>query len=101
MLPLLPARTMQDLPRDIFSLQSRKATHRVRSHSLPVAAAAKITGTIAGTQLWVDGVKKYNAPGSATLTATINLSAGTHRFAVVAVNTSGQKWESAVNATVK
>jgi hypothetical protein len=29
------------------------------------------------------------------------LPAGTHRFAVIAVNTSGQKWESIVNATVK
>ncbi len=66
-----------------------------------VEAAAKITGTIANTQLWVDGVKKYNSAGSLTLTTSISLSAGIHRFAVVARNTAGQKWESAVNATVK
>ena len=66
-----------------------------------VEATAKVTGTIANTQLWVDGVKKFNAPGSTTLTTSISLSAGTHRFAVVARNTAGQKWESAVNATVK
>ena len=56
---------------------------------------------IVSTQLWVDGVKNYNAPGSTTLTTSVSLAAGTHRFAVIATNTAGQKWESAVNATVK
>ncbi len=65
-----------------------------------VQAAAKVTGTIANTQLWVDGVKKYSA-ASTSLNTSISLSAGTHRFAVLAINTAGQKWESAVNATVK
>jgi hypothetical protein len=66
-----------------------------------VAAASKVTGTVVSTQLWVDGVKTYNAPFSTTLTNSISLRAGPHRFAVIAVNTSGQKWESIVNATVK
>ena len=66
-----------------------------------VAATSKVTGTIVSTQLWVDGVKKFNAPGSTTLTTSVTLAAGTHRFAVIATNTSGQKWESAINATVK
>ena len=51
------------------------------------------------TQLWVDGVKKY-AVASAVLNTSISLAAGSHRFAVLAFNTAGQKWESAVNATV-
>jgi FG-GAP-like repeat/Bacterial Ig domain len=70
------------------------------SSPVKVQATAKVTGTIASTQLWIDGVKKYTAAGS-TLTTSISLSAGTHRFAVIAVNTAAQKWESAVNATVK
>jgi hypothetical protein len=52
-------------------------------------------------QLWVDGVKKYTVSGSKTLDTSVSLAAGTHRFAILAINTAGQKWESAVNATVK
>jgi hypothetical protein len=63
-------------------------------------ASAKITGTIASTQLWVDGVK-VESTASNSLDTSIGLAAGTHRFAVVARNTAGKKWESAVNATVK
>ncbi len=70
------------------------------SSPVQVQAAAKVTGTIASTQLWVDGVKKFTAAGT-TLTTSVSLAAGTHRFAVIATNTAGQKWESAVNATVK
>jgi len=65
-----------------------------------VQAAAKVTGTIANTQLWVDGVKKYST-ASTSLNTSVSLAAGSHRFAVLAINTAGQKWESAVNATVK
>jgi hypothetical protein len=71
------------------------------SSPVKVQATAKVTGTIASTQLWVDGVKKFNVTGSNTLTTTVSLPAGTHRFAVTATNTPGQKWESTVNATVK
>ena len=66
-----------------------------------VEATATVTGTIVSTQLWVDGVKNFNAPGSTTLTTSVTLAAGTHRFAVIATNTAGQKWESTVTATVK
>jgi hypothetical protein len=66
-----------------------------------VEATSKVTGTIVSTQLWVDGVKNFNAPGSTTLTTSVSLAAGSHRFAVIATNTSGQKWESTVTATVK
>ncbi len=66
-----------------------------------VTATSKVTGTIVSTQLWVDGVKNFNAPGSTTLTASVTLAAGSHRFSVIATNTAGTKWESTVTATVK
>lgn len=65
-----------------------------------VQAAATVSGTISNMQLWVDGVEKYTASGS-TLNTSISPAAGTHRFAILAINTAGQKWESAVNATVE
>lgn len=73
------------------------------SVSSPVAiqAAAKVTGTFARMEVWIDGVKKYAETSSTTLKTTLSVAAGTHRFAVIATNTAGQKWESAVNATVK
>jgi hypothetical protein len=52
-------------------------------------------------ELWVDGVKKYTATSSKQLNTTISLAAGSHRFAVLAINTGGQSWQSAVSATVK
>ncbi len=65
-----------------------------------VTAAAMVTGTLAQMQLWVDGVKKYTAPSSGVLNTSISVAAGTHRFAVLALNTAGQVVQSAVNATV-
>lgn len=70
------------------------------SSPVQVQAVVKVNGTIAHMQLWVDGVKKYTV-ASTTLNTSLSLAVGTHRFAVVATNTAGQKWESAVNATVK
>jgi hypothetical protein len=70
------------------------------SSPVQVEAAATITGTLSNMQFWIDGVKKYTT-ASKTLNTSVSLAAGTHRFAVLAVNTAGQKWESAVNATVK
>jgi hypothetical protein len=69
------------------------------SSPVQVQATSKVTGTIAHMQLWVDGVNKFTS-ASTTLTTSISLAAGTHRFAVVATNAAGQKWESAVSATV-
>jgi Bacterial Ig domain len=70
------------------------------SSPVQVEATATVTGTIANTQLWVDGVKRFIAP-STSLNTSIILSPGTHRFAVVAANTAHQKWEGAVYATVE
>jgi hypothetical protein len=70
------------------------------SSPVPVEASATVTGTISNMQLWVDGVKRYTT-ASKSLNTSVSLAAGTHRFAVLAINTAGQKWESAVSATVK
>jgi hypothetical protein len=66
-----------------------------------VEASSTVTGTIARMELWIDGVKKYTASSSRQLNTTVSLAAGTHRFAVLAINTAGQQWQNAVNATVK
>jgi hypothetical protein len=70
--------------------------------SSPVTArsAAKVTGTISRMEVWVDGVKKYSTYGSTSLSTSISLAAGNHRFAFYAVNTAGTKWETTVYATV-
>lgn len=66
-----------------------------------VRAAATITGTLARMEVWVDGVKKYTETSSKTLSTSIALATGRHRFVVFAVNKAGTKWEGVVNATVK
>jgi hypothetical protein len=71
------------------------------SSPVAVKATATITGTLARMEVWVDGVKKYTETSSKTLSTSISLAAGAHRFTVFAVNTAGTKWQSVVNATVK
>ncbi|HEX6771792.1 MAG TPA: Ig-like domain-containing protein [Acidobacteriaceae bacterium] len=50
-------------------------------------------------ELWVDGVKKFSTFGTRTLSTSVSLAAGNHRFDFYAVNTTGTKWETAVSAT--
>jgi hypothetical protein len=71
------------------------------SAPVQVQASSTITGTLARMELWVDGVKKYTETSSKTLSTSISLAAGSHRFAVYAVNTAGAKWEGVTTATVK
>ncbi|MFL6428227.1 MAG: FG-GAP repeat domain-containing protein [Acidobacteriaceae bacterium] len=71
------------------------------SSPVQVLAASTISGTLARMELWVDGVKKYTETSSKTLSTSISLGAGSHRFVVFAVNTAGTKWEGVVSATVK
>lgn len=66
-----------------------------------IQASGTVTGTFARMEVWVDGVKKYSEAAGTTLNTTLSLSAGSHRFAVLALNTAGTRWEQAVNATVK
>lgn len=63
-------------------------------------AAARISGTLARMEVWVDGVKKYTETSGLTLSTSIALGAGKHRFDFYAVNTAGTKWEKTVYATV-
>jgi hypothetical protein len=71
------------------------------SSPVAVQAAATITGTLARMEVWVDGVKKYTETSSKTLSTSISLAAGSHRFTIFAVNTAGTKWQGVVTATVK
>ena len=65
-----------------------------------VQAAGKVNGTFGHMEVWVDGVKKY-AASTANINTTIALAPGRHRFAVLAINTAGQKWEAIDYATVQ
>jgi hypothetical protein len=71
------------------------------SSPLTVQAASTVTGTFARMEVWIDGVKKYSQTGSTALNTSLTLPTGTHRFAVLAFNTAGTKWEQAYNATVQ
>jgi hypothetical protein len=65
-----------------------------------VQAFATVTGTIARMEVWVDGVKKFTTLNSRTLSTSLGLAAGSHRFVFYAVNTAGTKWQATVTATV-
>jgi hypothetical protein len=66
-----------------------------------VQAFATVTGTIARMEVWVDGVKKFSTFGSNTLSTSLSLASGSHRFSFYGVNTAGTKWNTVVNATVQ
>src|SRR5207248_10624241 len=72
----------------------------VTGPSVPINATARVSGTIYRFELWVDGVKKVSIAGSATMTTSVNLAAGTHRFDFVARNTAGGRSVKTVEATV-
>jgi hypothetical protein len=71
------------------------------SSPVSVHAAGTVTGTISHMELWVDGVKKFATTSGSTLSTSLTLASGSHRFAVLAINTAGTKWEQAINATVQ
>ena len=65
-----------------------------------VQSAATVTGTIARMEVWVNGVKKFARLNSRSLSTSLSLASGSHRFSFYAVNTAGTKWETTVNAKV-
>lgn len=71
------------------------------SSPVVIQATSTITGKLNSMQVWVDGVKQYSETSSTTLNTTLSVAAGSHRFAVLAINTTGTKWEQVVYATVK
>lgn len=70
--------------------------------SAPVeaVATAKVPGTLARMEIWIDGAKRYTETSSTTERAGFDLSSGKHRFDFNAVNTAGTKWKATVYATV-
>jgi hypothetical protein len=71
------------------------------SSPVQVTAAAKIAGTLNRMEIWVDGVKKFTETTSLSFSTTLSVPAGTHSFAVFAVNNAGTKYLTTVSATVK
>lgn len=63
-------------------------------------ATAKISGSLARMEVWVDGVKKFTETTGLSFSTSIALGSGKHRFDFYAVNTAGTKWESTLYATV-
>ena len=68
----------------------------------PVAIQAGSTdsSTVYRMQLYVDGVKRYETLAN-NVTTSLNLPAGTHRFAVQAFDKAGRVFKSVVYATVR
>lgn len=67
---------------------------------IEILATANVTGKLANMQLWVDGYKQISESTSSTLHfPNFAMGKGTHRIAVLAVNTSGQVWEAAATVS--
>ncbi len=76
------------------------ASNATVSSPVQVSAAATIAGTLNRMEIWVDGVKKFTETTSLSFSTTLTLPAGSHSFAVYAVNNAGTKYLTVVNATV-
>ena len=59
--------------------------------SLLLPTIAKVSGSLARMELWVDGVKKYTETTSLWFNTSVYVGPGNHRFDVFAVNTAGTK----------
>jgi hypothetical protein len=66
-----------------------------------VWASGTVTGTVARMEVWVDGVKKFSTFNSNKLKTKLSLASGTHTFVFYIVNTTGQKWQQTVSATMQ
>jgi hypothetical protein len=77
------------------------ASNATVSSPVQVSAAANIAGTLNRMEIWVDGAKKYSETNNLSFNTTLTLPAGSHSFAVYAVNNAGTKYLTTVNATVK
>ncbi len=73
----------------------------ISSQSVLVQATSNITGTLARMEIWVDSTKQYTETTSASLSAAVTASPGTHQFTVYAVNTDGTVWSQAATATIQ
>lgn len=68
---------------------------------ITVQATARITGTLARMEIWVDGVKKFTEKTSTWFEANLELRPGKHRVTVFAVNTTNTKWMQNIDVTVE
>jgi len=66
-----------------------------------VIATAKITGTLARMEVWIDGVKEYTETNSTSLNTSFTLTQTYHEFDIYAVNTTGTVWETSVSASAR
>jgi hypothetical protein len=62
------------------------------ANPVPITATARISGTLARMEVWVDGFKQYTETTSTSLSTTLTLQEGYRQVAVYAVNTAGTKW---------
>lgn len=70
------------------------------SSPVTVQASAKVAGSLARMEVWVDGVKKYTESDGTALTTKLSLAKGKHLIGVIAVNTAGTKYSGTANVTV-
>ena len=70
------------------------------SSPVAISAAAKGTVAIARMELWIDGVKKFQAAGN-ILKTTISLATGSRRIVVQGVQTNGSVVKAVEYVTVK
>lgn len=63
-------------------------------------ATAHIVGALARMEVWVDSVKRYTETNSLTLSTSLPMASGRHRFDFFAVNSAGTKYHTTVTATV-
>jgi hypothetical protein len=68
--------------------------------NLNIVAAANVTGTQAHFELWLDGKFQGDTGPSSPYVQGLTVSAGSHRIALLVLNTAGEKWESVSNVTV-
>lgn len=66
-----------------------------------ITATAKITGTLAHMDVFVDGAKQYTESSSTSLNTSVTLSQSYHTIEVDAVNTAGAEWESTVGMSAE
>ena len=74
------------------------ANNATVSSPVSIVAQATDSAAIKNTQIYIDGVEKYQVAGS-SLNTSLPIASGTHRIAVLAVDSAGT-FQSAVNATV-
>jgi hypothetical protein len=64
-----------------------------------LVAGSTDSNTVTQLQIWIDGVKNSQFSGG-TLDTQLALSAGSHRIAVVAIDSAGVHFQQAINVTV-